>query len=143
MPRKKTLQDFISSAISIYGNKYDYSTVIYINSSTKVEILCSKHGSFFKTPQKFLNAKQECPECNGRINWTWDKFVKEANKFHNSKCQYPRHKFKTTKTKYIIICPVHGEFKQSIFHHLRGDVINVQYPLNILIKFFRFVNESI
>ena len=55
MPRKKTLSDFISKAISIYGNKYGYSRVEYINSSTKVEILCPKHGSFFKTPQKFLN----------------------------------------------------------------------------------------
>ena len=58
MPRKKTLSDFISKAISIYGNKYGYSRVEYINSSTKVEILCPKHGSFFKTPQKFLNLQQ-------------------------------------------------------------------------------------
>ena len=120
MPRKKTLSDFISTAISIYGNKYDYSRVDYINSTTKVEILCHKHGPFFKSPEKFLNAKQGCSECNGRINWTWDKFVKEANKFHNNKYQYPRQVFKTTKTKYIIICPIHGEFEQSIYHHLRG-----------------------
>ena len=120
MPRKKTLSDFTNAAISIYGNKYDYSRVVYKNSSTKVEILCHKHGPFFKSPEKFLNAKQGCSECNGRINWTWDKFVKEANKFHNNKYQYPRQVFKTTKTKYIIICPVHGEFEQSIFHHLKG-----------------------
>jgi len=88
MPRKKTLSDFISTAISIYGNKYDYSRVDYINSTTKVEILCHKHGPFFKSPEKFLNAKQGCSECNGIIKWTWDRFVKEANKFHKTYVTY-------------------------------------------------------
>ena len=47
MPTKKTFLDFINSAKSIYGDKYDYSKVIYKNTSTKVEIICPKHGSFF------------------------------------------------------------------------------------------------
>ena len=120
MPAKKTLSDFIHSAKSIYGNKYDYSKVIYKNTSTKVEIICPKHGSFFKTPSKFINAKQECRECGGYINWTWDKFVKKANVFHKNKYTYPKQTFINTKIKHKIICPVHGEFMQSIFHHLRG-----------------------
>ena len=85
MPTKKTFLDFINSAKSIYGDKYDYSKVIYKNTSTKVEIICPKHGSFFKTPSKFINAKQSCRECNGYIKWTWDKFVGKANIFHKNK----------------------------------------------------------
>ena len=42
MPTKKTSLDFINSAKSIYGDKYDYSKVIYKNASTKVEIICPK-----------------------------------------------------------------------------------------------------
>jgi hypothetical protein len=59
MAAKKTFLDFIKSTKSIYGHKYDYSKVIYKNTSTKVEIICPIHGSFFKTPSKFINAKQE------------------------------------------------------------------------------------
>ena len=120
MPTKKTFLDFINSAKSIYGDKYDYSKVIYKNTSTKVEIICPKHGSFFKTPSKFINAKQSCRECNGYIKWTWDKFVGKANIFHKNKYTYPKQTFINTKTKYKIICPVHGEFMQSISHHLKG-----------------------
>ena len=34
--------------IKINGDFYDYSKVNYINNKTKVEIICPKHGSFFK-----------------------------------------------------------------------------------------------
>ena len=120
MPTKKTFLDFINSAKSIYGDKYDYSNVIYKNTSTKVEIICPKHGSFFKTPSKFINAKQSCKECNGYVNWTWDKFVERANIFHKNKYGYPKQTFINTKTKHKIICPVHGEFMHSIRYHLKG-----------------------
>jgi hypothetical protein len=120
MVAKKTFLDFINSAKSIYGDKYDYYKVIYKNTSTKVEIICPIHGSFFKTPSKFINAKQECKECNGYIIWTWDKFVKKANAYHKKKYIYPKQTFINTKIKHKIICPVHGEFMQSIFHHLKG-----------------------
>ena len=120
MAAKKTFLDFIKSAKSIYGDKYDYSKVIYKNTSTKVEIICPIHGSFFKTPSKFINAKQECRDCNGYTKWTWEKFVSEAILFHKNKYKYPKQTFINTKVKYKIICPVHGEFMQSITHHLVG-----------------------
>jgi hypothetical protein len=120
MPKRKTREDFIKEAIELYGDKYDYSKVDYINSSTKVEILCSKHGPFFKSPEKFLKAKQECLSCKGRLKWTWERFIKEANEFHSNKFKYPKQKYINKTHKYIIICPIHGEFKQSIAHHLKG-----------------------
>lgn len=54
MGARKTFTDFINSAKSIYGDKYDYSKVIYKNTSTKVEIICPKHGSFLKHLQNLL-----------------------------------------------------------------------------------------
>ena len=37
---------FIRKAKAVHGNIYDYSKVNYVNSRTKVCIICSKHGEF-------------------------------------------------------------------------------------------------
>jgi len=58
----KPLEMFIADAIKIYGNKYDYSNVRYIDNSTLVEIICSEHGSFYKRPNSHLDG-QGCPQC--------------------------------------------------------------------------------
>jgi hypothetical protein len=54
---------FIEKANKIHNNKFDYSNVNYINSYTKVEIVCPKHGSFFQNPGDHLNSKAGCPIC--------------------------------------------------------------------------------
>lgn len=46
---------FISKAILVHGNKYDYSKVEYINNHTKVCIICPEHGEFWQTPNNHLN----------------------------------------------------------------------------------------
>jgi Zn finger protein HypA/HybF involved in hydrogenase expression len=59
-----TTDDFIKRAKKIHGFKYDYSNVIYTGISSKVEIICPKHGSFFQQPNVHINMKCNCPECN-------------------------------------------------------------------------------
>jgi hypothetical protein len=81
MPRRKTIEDFLREAKLNYGDKYDYSKVNYINTSTKVIIICPDHGEFLKTPYHFLIRKQECRECSGYTNWNWELFVKKATEF--------------------------------------------------------------
>ena len=55
---KDNTSDFIKKSIELYGDKYDYSKVEYINYHTKVCIICPEHGEFWKTPAKFLSSKQ-------------------------------------------------------------------------------------
>lgn len=57
MPRRKTREEFISDAIEVHGDKYDYSKVKYINSEAKVEIVCPIHGIFFQKPVTHLRGK--------------------------------------------------------------------------------------
>lgn len=63
--KKITREEFIERAIEIYGDKYNYKEIFedYFSSKSKQIILCKEHGAFFKTPDKFLNAKQGCPKC--------------------------------------------------------------------------------
>lgn len=48
-----TLESFRTRAISIYGEKYDYTEVVYKNAKTKVKITCKEHDyTFYQTPDK-------------------------------------------------------------------------------------------
>ena len=61
--KKRTTEDFINDARKIHGDKYDYSKVEYINSTTKVCIICPEHGEFWQTPTMHLNKSHGCPMC--------------------------------------------------------------------------------
>lgn len=58
----RTKDEFINKAISIHGNKYDYSKVKYINDKAKICIVCPEHNEFMQTPNKHLMG-QGCPVC--------------------------------------------------------------------------------
>jgi hypothetical protein len=59
----KDIGYFIEKSNIIHNNRYDYSKSVYINALTKLEIVCSKHGSFFQKPNKHITSKQGCPKC--------------------------------------------------------------------------------
>jgi hypothetical protein len=65
MPKKKTTEEFIESAIAKHGNKYDYSKVQYANAATKVCIICPTHGEFMITPNNHLTGSG-CPVCGAK-----------------------------------------------------------------------------
>ena len=60
---KSTSEIFIQQANHIHNFKYDYSKVDYINSKTKVIIICPEHGEFWQTPGNHINDKNGCPIC--------------------------------------------------------------------------------
>ncbi len=57
----KTTEEFISDAVLKHGNKYDYSLVNYINTDTKIKIICPSHGIFEQLPWGHL--KYGCRAC--------------------------------------------------------------------------------
>ena len=58
---------FIEKANDVFHGTYSYDNVKYINNSTKVEIICKKHGPFFCTPQNHLKGRG-CPICKSEKN---------------------------------------------------------------------------
>ena len=62
MAKRKTTSQFIAEAKAIHGDKYDYSKVEYINTDTKVCIICLVHGEFWQTPNNHL-CGCGCPFC--------------------------------------------------------------------------------
>ena len=121
MPKKQTQQEFINKANIKHNNYYDYSLVNYINATTKVKIICPKHGEYEQQPNNHLFG-QRCIKCmgdnvrNARTSTT-EGFIKKSQKIHGEKYDYSLVNYKTGKDKVIIICPKHGEFLQTPFAH--------------------------
>lgn len=114
-------EQFIKKAREIHGDKYDYSKVDYINSKTKVIIICPKHGEFEISSHSHL-CGNGCKKCNREKKQlkSLQSFITRSNQIHNFKYDYSKFKYINSKTKSTIICPVHGAFYQSADHHLAG-----------------------
>ena len=123
--RKTDTKRFVEKAISIHGNKYDYSKVVYNGYYTKVCILCKKHGAFWQTPQSHFTSKEPCSKCSriktGLLNrYSTEDFIEKSSVIHNNKYNYSKTKYELNTIPVIIICPEHGEFKQTPMCHLSG-----------------------
>lgn len=59
-----TTGEFIERAVAVHGDTLDYSLVEYVNNSTKVQVRCPKHGSFWIRPYHLTSHKQGCLSCN-------------------------------------------------------------------------------
>jgi len=47
----------------IHGGNFDYSQVDYINRTTKVTIVCRRHGPFEQQPRLHLRGSTGCRQC--------------------------------------------------------------------------------
>jgi hypothetical protein len=128
---KLSTKKFIERSIKFHGNRYDYSKVNYINSVTKVIIICRKHGEFKQMPTdhlagQFSNNKRGCgcPDCSGTKKLSTEQFIKNAKQVHGDRYDYSKVNYKNNKTKVTIICKKHGEFKQIPTDHLEGRFSN-------------------
>lgn len=112
---------FIAKAKEIYGDKYDYSKVKYVDMHTKVLIKCNECDTmFWQYPYSHLQG-HACPYCNHRsYAYTTEEFIAKANLVHNGKYSYDKTVYKNNKTKVLITCPIHGDFYQNPKSHLQG-----------------------
>lgn len=139
-------ETFIKKANEKHNNKYNYSLVDYKNAGTKVEIICSSHGSFFMKPYSHLIGAQ-CEKCispnrkiitqvkveknkkpeikvDSRINDPSKKeeyYIENFKKVHEDKYDYSKFKLINRWTESIIICKKHDvEFLMSPRLHIEG-----------------------
>ena len=116
--KKYTTEEFINKAQLVHKNKYDYSLVEYVNSATKIKIVCEKHGVFSQIAQNHLIGKG-CPKCGGHYMDN-EYFIDEATIKHNGKYDYSLVKYIKSNECVIIKCPTHGIFVQRPSNHLTG-----------------------
>ena len=126
IPCYRTLY-FIEKAKKVHGDKYDYSKVEYVDSKTKVCIICNefdknnrKHGEFWQTPNEHLKGSG-CSKCANNIKWGVNDYINEARKIHGDKYDYSKMELKKQNEHITLICPEHGEFQVRAMHHLKGS----------------------
>lgn len=116
---KLSSKEFVEKAVSVHGNKYDYSLVEYVNSLKKVKIICHKHGVFKQIASGHLSGNG-CPFCFGTPKSNKKEFIEKAKKVHGDRYDYSLVEYKTNKKYVKIICPEHGVFNQRPDNHIQG-----------------------
>ena len=119
------LSEFINKSNRVHGNKYDYSKVEYVNSQTKVCIICPIHGEFWQTPANHVHG-HGCPFCSVekvhlRQKSNSKEFIDKAKKIHGNKYTYSHVNYINNETKVLITCPIHGDFEQTPASHLHNS----------------------
>lgn len=118
--KKLTTEEFIEKAKQVHGDRYDYSKVNYINSRTKVCIICPEHREFWQLGNSHLQG-QGCPKCVGR-NKNKDEVISKFQEVHQNKYDYSEiPESLKSHEKVPIICPKHGKFFQSVYNHISGQ----------------------
>lgn len=122
-PKPKTTEQFVRDAIMVHKDRFDYSLVDYVNSTSKVKIICKKHGVFEQTPNSHLSQKSGCAQCENerRRNAGFKKFLSGVIKVHGDSYSYDELNYKNNYTKIIISCKKHGPFLQTPKAHLEGQ----------------------
>ena len=111
--------EFVDKSNIIHNNKYLYTKSNYINSKTKVIVMCLDHGDFEITPSNHLKGVG-CSKCSNKYKPTTIEFTQKCKNIHNDKYDYSNVYYKNNSKMIKIICPNHGEFEQRPSHHLNG-----------------------
>lgn len=118
-------EEFIRKAILVHGDKYDYSKVAYVNSTTKVCIICPIHGEFWQRPAEHLRGKG-CIKCGQALCGQKQRekakeiFVTRCKAIHGEKYTYDKVDYVDSHTKIIVTCKKHGDFETLPYRILNG-----------------------
>lgn len=137
------LKHFLDKCKTIHGVIYDYTKVNYKDCKTKVEIICSKHGSFLQTPMRHY--KTGCPKCRRKTvsKHTTPSFIEKAKLVHNDIYDYSFVNYINNKTKVKIKCKVHGIFEIRPDDHLQKvGCMNCSNRNFTLQNFIKQANET-
>lgn len=120
----KSTADFVGELKEIYGDRYDFSSVVYSGSQVTVEATCKVHGAFKQTPSSFL-AGSSCQQCGwdkagaGHVI-SFDEFIAAAKEKHGDKFNYDKCSYVGSTTPMVFTCNTHGLFTQLPQMHIKS-----------------------
>lgn len=118
--RRETFDNLIIKFNETHNNKYGYgeSFKSFINMKSPISINCPNHGEFDQLSHNHKQGKG-CPKCkDDHIGFEF--FITESTEKHNKYYDYSLVNYINMKNKVTIICPNHGEFRQTPSNHLQG-----------------------
>jgi hypothetical protein len=119
--QKITLEEFFELAKAVHGDKYDYSKTVYINSKSKVEIICKQHGPYWQLPSNHIRRQNGCQKCAVEgLRLSAKEFEERSRVKHGDKYDYSKVIYITNHDKVELICKEHGSFWQMPLNHIKG-----------------------
>lgn len=92
-----------------------------------IEVTCNIHNeTSTQLMRSFIDGRNPCKQCiavsySTKVKWPKSKWIEDAKKVHNNFYDYSiAGDAKDHSTKIDIICPLHGEFNQTLNVHLNG-----------------------
>ena len=107
------LPTFLERSRAKWGDRWDYSQTEYVNTKTKVTIICKEHGPFTQVPTMHWDGYVGCLNC---------RFIPKAVEVWGDRWDYSQVQFTNVNTPVAIVCPEHGVFQQAPVRHLKGMV---------------------
>ena len=104
--RVVTTESFIAEAKEIYGDRYDYSKVVYKNRDHRVTVTCPVHGDFQVYARDHLDGKG-CPKCE-----KGKKFITKLKEKFGDKFGLDEFVYENSTSPVTLICPTHGAFSR-------------------------------
>ena len=118
MVRRYTTDEWVAKAVSVHGDRYDYSRVDYKGADVEVIIGCEDHGWFGQLPRVHANMGGHCQECMElqrakKRRLTTAQFITRAREIHGNKYDYSRTIYRSAKERIIIGCRECGKWYDS------------------------------
>lgn len=114
----RRINNFYKKCLEVHLDKYDYSLVEYRNTSSKIKIICRKHGEFLQRASAHLDG-QGCMGCrldNRRTGL--ELFLERCIKIHGDLYDYSLIKeYNNCKSKVKVICKEHDVFEIAPEYH--------------------------
>jgi len=108
----------------VHKKKYDYSKVNFLGLTKNIIVICKVHGEFQTTPKLHLgrDSRNVYKKRNplGCVKCIVDKAIIDFQKVYGKKYDYSKIELRNKSFFMIIICPEHGEFKQTLARHMNG-----------------------
>lgn len=79
LAKLKDFNEYQPEFIKLYGDKYDYSSVVWEGGSNPITVICKKHGEFNILPYSHKNGKgcQKCSNQHSSISIDWLLFMEK------------------------------------------------------------------
>lgn len=130
--QRKTTESFITEAKEIWGSRYDYSEVKYINAHKRVCIIChekdkngNEHGRFYQIARDHLRG-HGCKKCKLQHQSEWqtktnEKFVDEMEGLYQGKgYDFSITEYKKCGEPVRFVCSKHGIVEMTPTRLLSG-----------------------
>ena len=114
--------EILSRLTKVHGCKYKFEIPLDAITKTKINFICPEHGEQTAKIGDLLKGS-ECRECSikkraAKKTLTTEQWIKKAKSIHGDRYDYSKAVYKSARTKLIVTCKEHGDFKIDPSNHI-------------------------